>query len=391
MKLAENVLHFARILRAAGIPIGPDKVTDAVRMLPRAGLERRGDCHATLSALFVTRHEQQPLFDEAFARFWRDPAIAERVASLQLPEVQGRLSKPSVNPGRVGEAFLSRAARLSPPSSSTDEVTLDATLTFSPSERLKTIDFERMTAEEWRDAKRLASTLRLPVPLIRTRRHRAQPRGPSFDLMRTLRRMAREGGDLPRIARRARIERAPPLVVLCDISGSMHRYTRMFLHFVHALARDRSRVSTFVFGTRLTNVTRPLRDRDVDEALAKVSAAVPDWDGGTRIGECLREFNFRWSRRLLAQNAAVILVSDGLDRDDAENLSIEMERLHRAARSLVWLNPLLRFDGFEPRASGIAAMLPHVDHFLPMHNLASLADLARALSHGPPGTATTFH
>jgi len=380
VKLAENVLHFARILRAAGIPIGPDKVTDAVRMLPLAGLERRRDCHATLGALFVTRREQQPLFDEAFARFWRDPAIAEHVASLQLPEVHGRLAKPSRNPGRIGEAFLPPASRLAPLASSTDDITLDATLTTSSSERLKTIDFERMTADEWREAKRLVSTIRLPVPLVRTRRHRAESRGPSFDLMRTLRRMAREGGDLTRIARRARIARPPPLVVLCDISGSMHRYTRMFLHFLHALTRERGRVSTFLFGTRLTPVTRPLRDRDVDEALAKVGAAVPDWAGGTRIAASLREFNFRWARRLLAQNACVLLVTDGLDRDDAGGLAQEMDRLHRSCRGLVWLNPLLRYEGFEPRASGIACMLPHVDRFLPMHNIESLRGLAAALA-----------
>jgi uncharacterized protein with von Willebrand factor type A (vWA) domain len=179
----------------------------------------------------------------------------------------------------------------------------------------------------------------------------------------------------------------------------MHRYTRMFLHFLHALARPRlhnsragsSRVSTFVFGTRLTNITRPLRDRDVDEALAKVSIMVPDWEGGTRIGACLREFNYRWSRRLLGQNACTILVSDGLDRDDADGLATEMARLHRSSRRLLWLNPLLRFEGFEPRASGIAAMRPHVDHFLPMHNLASLEDLARSLSHGTHGTTPARH
>jgi hypothetical protein len=191
--------------------------------------------------------------------------------------------------------------------------------------------------------------------------------------------MARDGGDVLRIARQSRVERPPPLVILCDISGSMHRYTRMFLHFVHALARDRTHVSAFVFGTRLTNVTRPLRDRDVDEALAKMTAIVPDWAGGTRIASALREFNFRWARRLLAQNACVLVVSDGLDRDDAEGLAGEMARLHRSCRRLIWLNPLLRYSGFEPRATGIASMLPHVDEFLPVHNLASLEQLAGAL------------
>ena len=397
-QLAGNLLHFARILRVAGIPIGTDKVMDAVRILPIAGLERRSDCHATLSALFLTRHEQQAVFDDAFAQFWTPSAAEEREQALRLPKVRGPLAHRPVNPGRVREAMMPLAAHLSHKDEAADEVTVDATLTFSATERLKAIDFERMTTEEWNAARRAVSQLRLPRPWLRTRRYRPLDRGPSIDLARTLRRMAREGGELTHIARRARIERMPPLVVLCDISGSMHRYTRMFLHFVHALARDRGRVSAFVFGTRLTNVTRALRDRDVDEALAKMAAMVPDWAGGTRISACLREFNFRWSRRLLAQNASVLLVSDGLDRDESPplpqapaktlawegagervNLAAEMARLHRSCRRLLWLNPLLRYGGFEPRASGIASMLPHVDEFLPVHNLASLEDLARAL------------
>ncbi len=378
-QLAANLLHFARILRVAGIPIGTDKVMDAVRILPIAGLERRRDCHATLCALFLTRHEQQAVFDDAFARFWTPSAAEEREQALRLPKVSGPLAHRPVNPGRVREAMMPLAAHLTRNTDPVDEVTVDATLTFSATERLKAIDFERMTTEEWNAARRAVSQLRLPLPMIRTRRHRPLDRGPAVDLARTLRRMARDGGEVTRIVRRAPIERMPPLVVLCDISGSMHRYTRMLLHFVHALARDRGRVSAFVFGTRLTNVTRPLRDRDVDEALAKMAAIVPDWAGGTRIGACLREFNFRWARRLLAQNASVLVVSDGLDRDDAEGLAAEMARLHRSCRRLLWLNPLLRYGGFEPRASGIASMLPHVDEFLPVHNLASLEELARAL------------
>jgi hypothetical protein len=169
-------------------------------------------------------------------------------------------------------------------------------------------------------------------------------------------------------------------VILCDVSGSMHRYTRMFLHFAHSLGSERRRVSTFVFGTHLTNVTRQLRGRDVDEALARVSAAANDWAGGTRIATSLAAFNREWARRLLAQNACVVLVTDGLERDEAGTLGAEMARLRRAAHRLVWLNPLLRFEGFEPRATGIAAMRPHVDAFLPMHNLATLSDLARELA-----------
>jgi hypothetical protein len=377
--LAENVVHFARILRGAGIPIGTDKVMDAVHALPLTGLERRDDWHATLSALFLTRHEQQPVFDDAFGRFWRDPALEERMRAMLLPKVEGRTPKDEYG-GRLAEAMSPAMAPRKTPNDLPPEVTVDATLTFGVSERLRQMDFENMSVAEWNEARALVAQLRLPVPDIRTRRYRRSTTGRAIDLPATLRNMARSGGEITKIARRRPGQRPPPLVVLCDISGSMHRYTRMFLHFVHALTRDRQRVSTLVFGTRLTNVTRPLRDRDVDEALSRVSQAVPDWAGGTRIASCLREFNFHWARRLLGQNACVLLVTDGLERDDTGLLAREMDRLARASHRLVWLNPLLRYEGFEPKASGIASMLPHVDEFLPVHNLASLTDLARELS-----------
>ena len=381
-RLAGNVVHFARVLRTAGIPIGTDKVMDAVRVLPSTGLARREDWHDTLAALFVTRHEQQALFDEAFERFWRDPAIEERVRAMLLPKVEGRTPRDESG-GRLAEALHPGASRRPRETGAPPEVTVDATLTFSAGERLRTLDFERMTSAEWAEARRVVASLRLPVPEVRTRRYAPSRRGHAVDLAATMRLMARRGGEVVGIARREPRLRPPPLVVLCDISGSMHRYTRMFLHFVHALTRDRERVSTFLFGTRLTNVTRPLRDRDVDEALARVAAAVADWAGGTRIGACLREFNFRWARRLLGQNACVLLVTDGLDRDDGHDLAAEMDRLHRSCRRLVWLNPLLRYEGFEPRATGIASMLPHVDEFIPMHNLDSLRALAASLARRP--------
>ena len=379
-KLAENVLHFARVLRSTGIPIGSDKVMDAVRALPTAGLDRRIDWHATLSALFLTRHEQQAIFDEAFERFWRDPALEERMRALLLPKVQGRTPRQEAGGGRLAEALYPESAAPRTTLEAQPEITVDAALTFSATERLRTLDFERMTGEEWAQARRLISRMALPLPQVQTRRYRPSARGTAIDLAATLRRMARSGGDFPGIARRERRHRPPPLVVLCDVSGSMHRYTRMFLHFLHALARDRERVTSFVFGTRLTNVTRPLRDRDVDEALARVGAAVQDWAGGTRIGACLREFNYRWARRVLGQNACVMLVTDGLDRDDPGALDAEMTRLARSCRRLIWLNPLLRYEKFEPRASGIASILPHVDDFLPMHNVESLEDLAKQWS-----------
>jgi hypothetical protein len=377
-RLAENVVHFARVLRSSGIPIGTDKVMDAVRVLPRTGLARRADWHATLATLFVTRHEQQALFDEAFEQFWRDPALEERMRALLLPKVAGRTPRAD-SAGRLAEALNPAHQGHARAPEAPPEVTVDATLTFSADERLRGLDFERMTSEEWDSARRMVAQMRLPVPEVRTRRYAPSHRGSAIDLAATMRRMARSGGEIATVVRRERRLRPPPLVVLCDISGSMHRYTRMFLHFMHALTRDRERVATFVFGTRLTNVTRPLRDRDVDEALARVGAAASDWAGGTRIGACLREFNFRWARRLLGQNAAVLLVTDGLDRDDARGLGAEMERLHRAAHRVVWLNPLLRYAGFQPQASGVVSMLPHVDAFVPMHNIDSLRALAAQL------------
>ncbi len=383
-RLAENVLHFARVLRGAGIPIGTDKVIEASQALALAGIERRADWHATLSALFLTRHEQQAVFDQAFDVFWQDPALEEKMMGLLLPKARGRAPGPAADvSARVAEALLPARAR-PPREDGPDEVAVDATLTFSPGERLRRVDFEQMSPAEWAQARALIRRLVLPVPLIATRRHAPSPAGGAPDLRAALRRLARDGGEIVRLPRRRRRRAPPPLVVLCDISGSMHRYSRMFLHFLHALARDRARTHAFLFGTRLTNVTRPLRDRDVDQAVKRVCEAVPDWAGGTRIGACLREFNWRWSRRVLGQNACVILLTDGLEREDADGLGEEMARLSRSCHRLVWLNPLLRYGGFEPAASGIRAMRPHVDAFLPMHNVDTLTDLARALAHPEP-------
>jgi uncharacterized protein with von Willebrand factor type A (vWA) domain len=255
-------------------------------------------------------------------------------------------------------------------------------LSFSQAELLQHADFESMSGAELAQAKRLIARLRLPIPEVRTRRFRPDAHGPRIDLPATLRASLRGGAQFIALKRRSRIARHPPLVVLCDISGSMSRYSRMFLHFLHAITNDRDRVHTLVFGTRLTNITRHLRNRDVDIAMNRVTGAIADWAGGTRIGVCLEEFNRIWSRRLLGQNAVVLLISDGLDRDIGAGLGMQMERLHKSCRKLVWLNPLLRYEGFQPRPSGVRAMLPHVDAFMPVHNIESLVDLARELEHG---------
>ncbi len=379
-RLAENVMHFARVLRGAGLAVGPDRVIDALNALQVAGVARRDDFYWTLAAVFIDRHDQLALFDSAFRIFWRDPELAARL--LRLPPVRGRIAperRESQIPERLAQVLLpQRRTRDGAPA--VERITFDAALTFSARESLHAMDFESMTNEELAAARAAIAEFKLRLPEVPTRRYAPDARGARIDLRASLRASLRDGGATIPLKRRSAAWRTPPLVVLCDISGSMNRYTRMFLHFVHAVTNDRDRVHALTFGTRLTNVTRHLRYRDADVALAQVSRAVKDWSGGTRIGACLKEFNVKWSRRLLGQGAVVVLISDGLDCDAGADLARQMQRLHKSCRSLIWLNPLLRYENFEARPAGIKAMLPHVDEFLPAHNLQSLAELAAVLA-----------
>ena len=381
-RLAGNILHFARVLRAAGLPIGPAKVIVALDAVAAVGVDKRDDFRAALESVLIERHEHKPLFDQAFELFWRDPKMLERMMALLLPKVRGRVAAhhPAL-PARLAEAMAPQPGEGREDDS--ENVEFDAAFTFSPREVLQTRDFESMTSAELIEVKAMIARLRLPLPEIPVRRTVAAPRGHKVDLRATLRAMTSARGAIVPLAWRRRRRRRPPLVVLCDISGSMDRYSRMLLFFLHAITNDRDRVHTLLFGTRLTNITRHLRQRDVDVAIARVSAAVTDWAGGTRIGACLGEFNRRWSRRLLGQGAIVLLISDGLDSDVGDGLAQEMDRLAKSCRRLIWLNPLLRYEGFEARPAGIRAMLPYVDDFLPVHNLQSLKELGAALARGP--------
>ncbi|MBK3732276.1 VWA domain-containing protein [Azospirillum brasilense] len=387
--LAINLMHFARALRAAGLPVGPGKLLQAVEAVEAVGIGNRADFYWALHAVFVNRRDQREVFDQAFHVFWSNPDILKRMMGLMLPTI--RTESPDTQDPmsrRVADALRGTAPEAEGPEKS--EIEVDASFTVSAQERLQEKDFEKMSAAEMAEAKRMLARIALPVAEVTTRRHRPDPQGPRVDPRATLRRMLRSGGDLADLARRSRRTRPPPLVVLCDISGSMTRYSRMLLHFMHALSNDRDRVHSFVFGTRLTNITRHLRHKDVDVALDAVSAAVADWSGGTRIGTALHAFNRTWARRVLGQGAVVLLITDGLDRDAGEGLAAEAERLHKSCRRLVWLNPLLRWEGFAPKSSGIRALLPHVDDFRPVHNLNSLAGLADALNRDGPRRAESL-
>ena len=378
--LAENVMHFARVLRTAGLPVGQDRVQMALRALPIAGIESRRDFHATLSACFIARPEHRTLFDQAFHIFWRDPDLLGRVMAMMLPRVQGpEQSPPPPENKRLAEALFPNRRPPPTPHEPEKAVELDTQLTWSDREVLRKTDFETMTNAEWQQAQRVLAQMELFFEPLRTRRTRPATGRGSADWRATIQQMARRGDAWQMRWREPRTKPAP-LVVLADISGSMSRYSRMLLHFTHAMTKSDVRVASFVFGTRLTPITRLLAQRDPDIAVAQVARQVQDWSGGTRISACLHDFNFHWARRVLGGTATVLLISDGLEHGDTAALSFEMERLHKSCRRLVWLNPLLRYDGFEPKAAGIRAMLPHVDQFLPAHNLDSLAQLAKALA-----------
>jgi uncharacterized protein with von Willebrand factor type A (vWA) domain len=259
-----------------------------------------------------------------------------------------------------------------------EELEIDAAMTFSDREMLQERDFEKMTTAELAESKRAIASLRLPIMEVPTRRFGADSRGRRVDMRATLRASLRNAGAIP-LKLKSPKYRHPPLVILCDISGSMSRYSRMALHFVHAITNDRDRVFTFLFGTRLTNITRDLRHRDVDVALDRIGTHVKDWSGGTRIGHCLHDFNAKWARRVLGQGAVVLLITDGLDREGVEGLEDEMIRLQKSCRRLVWLNPLLRYDAYRPQSQGAKAMIRHVDDFRAIHNLESMQSLADAL------------
>jgi uncharacterized protein with von Willebrand factor type A (vWA) domain len=379
-RLAENIVYFARALRAAGIPVGPGAVLDALAAVEAAGVGTREDFYWTLHAVFVKRHEHSLLFDQAFRIFFRRRAYLDKLLAAMLPQApmpESEEEKPKPGAQRVQEALLSNLGETERPK---PDVEVDARLTVSDRELLQRKDFAQMSAAEIAAAKDAIKRLVLSLDEVKTRRLAPHRHGHLIDLRRTLRASLKAGGaviDLKYLGPRSK---APPIVALLDISGSMSQYTRLFLHFLHAVTDARKRVHTFLFGTRLTNVTRALKAKDPDEALAACSVNVADWSGGTRIATSLHAFNKLWARRVLTQGAVVLLITDGLERDPDDRLAFEIDRLHRSCRRLIWLNPLLRFSGFEAKAKGIRTIVPHVDELRPIHNLESMTGLVRALS-----------
>jgi len=378
-ELGSNVVLFARILRGAGLPVGPGKAILAIKALSVIDITNRDDVFWTLHAVYVERRSQFEVFRIAFDHFWTtqlDDTVDFSI--LDDDQEDGHSSTGSPMPRRLAESLVS-AGLGEVREAKEQEFEIDSSETWSSVEQLRTKDFESMSSEELAITRDALRNMKLPIPEIPARRFRPHASGRRIDMRSTLRKSVRSAGGIE-LSKKKRIRRHPPLVVLCDISGSMEAYARMLLHFLHAVTNDKDRIHTFLFGTRLTNVTRHLTHNDPDIALSRVGQAVFDWSGGTRIGETLSQFNRVWSRQVLAQGAVVLFISDGLDRDGGEGVSKEMDRLKKSCRRLIWLNPLLRYDGFEPRSAGVKAMLPHVDEFRPVHNLDSLTKLTDALA-----------
>lgn len=401
--IERNLTHFARRLRKAGIKVGTGHVMEMFHAMDQVGLEHREDVRAATQSIAVYRPDQIEVFQREFDRFWSDvlkaqmPLFDTRILpdkddqpAPQERDEESAKKKESEDPNGEAEVEqLSVSAEEVADDSNAEEheSTPQDVLMFSSEEALRKKDFSQYTPEEIARARRLMEKITWRLGTRKTRRMERAHKGEMIDQRAMLRGAMRQGGIPLELRYRKRKEKMRPLVLICDISGSMDRYARTLLQFVHTLESGLENVEVFVFGTRLTRITRELRKRDVDQAITDVVNAVDDWSGGTRIGEAIRDFNYRWSRRVLRSNATVVLISDGWDRGDPFLLGEEMARLQRSCRRLIWLNPLLGAPGYQPLTQGIKASLPFIDYFMPIHNLKSLealADLLSSVDDAPP-------
>lgn len=377
--ILHNLMLFGETLRRLGLDFGSGNMLDLVRATETIPIGRRQDFRHAARCLLVHRKQDFPLFDDAFQIFWRRPSHGISTRDLRSMGEERRYRNPQVGPPVSGD------------DDSGDQVGdlpegmpgIDMSQTYSAREVLRQKDFADYTPGEIAQARTMMSELSWDLGRRRTRRTQLGD-GEALDWRRTFRDNLKYGGELLELSHRQPREKTRPLVLICDVSGSMERYTRLLLHFIHTIAGDLGRVEAFLFATRLTRITRYLNYRSIDQAVNEVSRAVPDWAGGTRIGEAIKSFNYAWARRTLGGGPVVLIISDGWDRGEPELLSREMSRLQRSCHRLIWLNPLLGSPNYQPLTQGIRAALPYVDDFLAVHNLNSLEHLARHLNSLPP-------
>jgi uncharacterized protein with von Willebrand factor type A (vWA) domain len=376
--LVHNLLHFVRLLHAIGLDVHPGRVPDLTRALERVDLGRRADVYFTLETLLVHRREDLAPFAEAFRVFWRRPPNEWSTGDLRALGERRRFGKPQEVPPAVDQGPADS------PEADIPAVAIErvAPLSYSPQDISRVKDFAEFTEDELRRAQAVVRELEWSPGERRSRRWTVGS-GRQPDPRRIVRRNMRYGGEPIEVPRRSRRMKRRPLVLVCDVSGSMERYGRMLLNLGASLASASYRVESFVFATRLSRLTRELAGDQTSGLAVKVPRVVSDWGGGTRIGSALRQLNVEWGRRVLRRSAVVLLISDGWDRGDPEQLAAEMSRLHRSCHRLIWLNPLLGSPDYQPLTRGMQAALPFVDDFLPVHNLASLEALAAHLGRLP--------
>ncbi len=379
-KFADNISGFGRTLRRAGVRLDSARIALAQQAAALVGVERKDDLAAALEAVLVSREQDRGVFRELFEAYFRDPQMAHKLLAQMLPTTQGA-AEPSKRRPRVSEALAPRKALGESEKRKPDkEVEFDAAMTASQLQVLRHADFNALSGGEYRLVEQLARNIALAVPAVPARRLRPGGHGPRLHWAGTMRHAARTGGEMVALRRLQRREEALPLLVLVDVSGSMERYARLLLAFLHAATRGNRRRDVFAFGTHLTDLTPAFRIADTDEMLAAASAAIDDFAGGTRLGESLAALRQRHARRLVGGRTLVLAITDGLDTGEPEQLESELQWLRRHCRRLLWLNPLLRWDGYAPIARGAAVLDRHADAMLAVHNLSKLGDLAAALS-----------
>lgn len=383
-KLADNLSAFGRSLRRAGVPVDAARIAMAQQALQLVGVERRQDVGAALEAVLVSREQDRAVFAELFDAFFRDPEIAHKLLAQMLPRAEGQAEPPRQRP-RVREVLApQRAAQLLAPQQPDKEIDFDAAMTASELQRVKHADFNQLSASEYRLVQQLVQGIRLPLPEVAARRVRAGTRGARLHWARTLQGAARSGGEIMALRRLQRRHQPLPLLLLVDVSGSMERYVRLLLAFLHAATRELRhqpvRRDVFAFGTHLTDLTPAFRLADTDDMLTAAGQAITDFAGGTRLGEALAQLRQRHARRLVGRRTLVLLVSDGLDTGEPEELARELHWLKRHSRRMLWLNPLLRFDGYTPSARGATVLHSVADGMLAVHNVGKLQQLAAGIA-----------
>jgi len=380
-KLADNITGFGRALRRAGVRVDSARIALAAEAALAVGLEAKADVSAAMEAVMVSREQDRLVFRELFDVFFRNPEVAQKLLSQLLPSAEGK-AEPSKRRPRVREALSPQKAfgHQAKPKEEDQKVEFDAAMTASDLQRLKHADFNALSATEYRLVERLARDVRLPLPYVASRRMRPGPAGARLHWSGVMRHAVRTGGELMHLPRMQRREQPLPLLVLVDVSGSMERYARLLLAFLHAASRRHPRRDVFAFGTQLTDLTPAFRLADTDEMLAHASAAIEDFAGGTQLGESLATLRHHHARRLVGRRTLVLVITDGLDTGEPQALDDELTWLGRHSRRLLWLNPLLRFDGYAPVARGAAVLSRHAQGMLAVHNLSKLEDLAGSLA-----------